>query len=277
MKRPTRVTRLIVLGHDLGGERIGMIVVHRAELEDVDTLIVEAEPLLAEQHRAGAVELDRERDQTHHRQRQHQDHEADDVVEQPLHHQVPVGDRRLEHVERRHLAEIGIGAGTEAQLVGMGGKPDIHRQHPQLLQHLENARLGRDRQREQHEVDAGAAGEFDDVVDLAEFRAAGAGIHGAVVVAVVEHAEHVDVEIILGLERLNELFAVLVRADHDGAAIEPALARPAADEGAQEHALGHQRREADEEEGREPEPRNIAAELDDEGCADEQQEHKRPG
>ena len=213
---------------------IGLIVVHRAELEDVDALIVEAEPLLPEQHRAGAVELDRERDQTHHRQRQQQDRESDDVVEQPLHHQIPVGDRRLEHVERRHLAEIGVGAGAEAQLVGVGGKPDIDRQHPQLLQHFEDARLGRDRQREQHEVDTGAAGEFDDVVDLAEFRAAGAGIQRAVVVAVVEHAEHVDVGIILGLERLDQLFAVLVRADDDGAAIEPALARPAAHQRAQE-------------------------------------------
>ena len=203
--------------------------------------------------------------------------EADDVVEQPLHHQVPVGDRRLKHVERRHLAEIGIGAGTEAQLVGMGRKADVDRQHPQLLQHFENARLGRNRQREQHEVDAGAAGEFDDVVDLAELRAAGAGIQRAVVVAVVEHAEHVDIGIILGLERLDQLFAVLVRADHDGAAIEPALARPAAHERSQESALGQQRRKADEEERREPEPRNLAAELDEEGGANEQQEHEGPG
>ena len=228
MKRPTRVTRRIVLGHDLGGQRIGLIVVQRAELEDVDALIVEAETFLAEQHRARAVELDRERDQRHHRQRQQQDAGADDVVEQPLHHQVPVGDRRLEHVERRHLAEIGIGAGTEAQLVGVGGQADIDRQHPQLLQHFENPRLRRNRQREQHEIDAGAAGEFDDVVDLAEFRAAGAGVERAVVVAVVEHAEHVDVGIVLALERLDQLFAVLVGADDDGAAVEPALARPAA-------------------------------------------------
>ena len=197
MKRPTRVTRLIVLGHDLGGQRIGLIVIQRAELEDVDALVVEAEPLLAEQHRPRAVELDRERDQRHHRRRQQQDDGADDMVEQPFHHQIPVGDRRLEHVERRHLAEIGIGAGTEAQLVGVGGKPDVDRQHPQLLQHFENSRLRRDRQREQHEIDAGAAGEFDDVVDLAEFWAAGAGIERAVVVAVVEHAEDVDVGIVL--------------------------------------------------------------------------------
>src|SRR6201999_345147 len=46
----------IVLGHDLGGRRIGLVVIERAELVDVDALIVEAEPLLAEQHGAGAVE-----------------------------------------------------------------------------------------------------------------------------------------------------------------------------------------------------------------------------
>src|SRR6267142_3069431 len=102
----------IALGHDLGGGRVGQMVVHRAKLEDVDALIVEAEALLAEQHRPRAIEL--------HRERQQQDQEADDVVEQPLHHQIPVGDRRFEHVEGGHLAEIGIGAGPEAQLVGMG-------------------------------------------------------------------------------------------------------------------------------------------------------------
>src|ERR1700722_5271720 len=47
----------IVLGHDLGGERIGLIVVERAELEDVDALVVETKTLLAEQHRSGAVEF----------------------------------------------------------------------------------------------------------------------------------------------------------------------------------------------------------------------------
>ena len=253
------------------------MVVHRTEFEDVDALVVEAEPLLAEQHRPRTVELDRERDQPHHRQCQHQDREADDVVEQPLHHQVPIGDRRLEHVERRHLAEIGIGAGTETQLVGMGRKPDIDRQHPQLLQHLENAGLGRDRQREQHEVDAGAARQFDDVVHLAELGAAGAGIHRAVVVAVVEHPEHLDVGIVLDLERPHQIFAVLVRAHDDGTAIELALTGPAAHQRAQKQPTGHQRCKAREEKRREPEPGDFAAELDDEGCADEQQKHERPG
>src|ERR1700692_1542464 len=208
----------VVLGHDPGRQRIGLIVIQRTKLEDVDALIVETEPLLAEQHRTRAVELDRERDQRHERRGREQDDGADDAVEQPLHHQIPVGDRRLENVEGRDLAEIGIGAGAEAQFVGVRGKPDVDRQNPQLLQHFENPRLRRNRQREQHEVDAGAPGKFDDIVDLAEFRAAGTGLERAIVVAVVEHTEDIDVRIVLVLERLDQLFAVLVGADDDGTA-----------------------------------------------------------
>ena len=243
MKRPTRVTRRIVLGHDLRGGRVGLMMVERAELEDVDTLVVEAEALLAEQHRTRTVELDRERDQSHHRQRREQHERADDVVEQPFHHQVPVGDRRLEHVERRHLAEIGIGAGTEAQLVGVGRQADVDRQHPQLLQHFEDARFRRDRQREQHEVDAGAAGEFDDVVDLAELWAAGAGVERAISRCGrrTRRARGCRSPILL-VQRLDQLLAVLVGADDDGAAVEPALARPAAHQRAQHQAPGDQAR-----------------------------------
>ena len=202
---------------------------------------------------------------------------ADHPVEQPFHHQIPVGDRRLEHVERRHLAEIGIGARTEAQLVGVRGQSDIDRQHPQLLQHFQDAGLRRDRQREQHEVDAGAAGEFDDVVDLAELRAAGARIERAVVVAVVEHAEHVDVGIVLLVQRLDQLLAALVGADDDGAAVEPAVTGPAAHQRAQEQPFADQRRKADKEEAGQPEPRHLVAELGEKGGADEQQEHEGPG
>src|ERR1700694_5461884 len=267
----------VVLGHDLCGERIGLIVVQRAKLEDVDALVVEAESLLAEQHRTGTVEFYGERDQCHERRGEQQNEGADDVVEQPLHHQVPVGDRRLENIEGWDLAEIGIGAGTEAQLVGVGGKPDVYRQHPQFFQHLENPRLRRNRQREQHQVDAGAAGKFDDIVDLAEFCAARAGFQRAIVVAVIEYAEDVDIRIVLGLERFDQFFAVLVRADHDGAAVEPALTCPAAHHRTQEQPSGNQRGQTDTEKCRQPESRYLAAEFCEERCADKQQEHEGPG
>src|SRR3954470_409431 len=267
----------VVLGHDLRGRRIRLMMVHRAELVDVDALIVEAEALLAEQHGAGAVELHGQRHQSHHRQGHEEREGADHAVEQPFHHQVPVGDRRLEHVQRRHLADIGIGAGAEAQLVGVCGEADVHRQHPELLQHLQDARLGGDRQREQHEIDAGAAGEFDDVVDLAELARAGTGVERAAVVAVVEHAEHVDVGIFLLLQRLDQLFAVAVGADDDGAAVESTLAPPGAHQRAQHQTLAEERGEPEDVEGGKPQPRNFAAELGEEGDADEQQEDERPG
>src|ERR1700692_1978028 len=53
-KAPDPGDAAVVLGHDLGGQGIGLIVVERAELEDVDALVVEAESLLAGPDRSGA-------------------------------------------------------------------------------------------------------------------------------------------------------------------------------------------------------------------------------
>ncbi len=46
----------------------------------------------------------------------------------------------------------------------------------------------------------------------------------AIVAAVVEHAEDAHVGVALRGERLDQRLAALVGADHDGAAVEPALA-----------------------------------------------------
>ena len=70
-------------------------------------------------------------------------------------------------------------------------------------------------------------------------------------------------ESVLLVERLDQLLAVLVGADDDGAAVEPALTRPAAHQRAQHQAFGDQRRQTDEEERRQPQPRNFVAELDE--------------
>jgi len=80
---------LVVLGDDLRCQRVGLIVEQRAELEDVDALVVEAVALLQEQHRAAAVELDGDRHQRHHRRQQDQHDRADDAVERRLQHLVP--------------------------------------------------------------------------------------------------------------------------------------------------------------------------------------------
>ena len=151
---------------------------------------------------------------------------ADDFVEQPFHHHVPVGDRAVEDVDHRHIADVGIGARAEAQLVGVRGKPDVERQHPQLLQHLQDALFSRDRQREDDEIDAGAAAELNQVVDAAELAVAGGFGAGAVVGAVVEQADDLDAGILLPAQFLDHLGADLAAADDDGAAGEAAFARP---------------------------------------------------
>ncbi len=61
MKRPTRVTRGSFLVTTWLRVRIGVIVTERAELEDLDHLVVEAVAALAEHDRSRAVELDGER------------------------------------------------------------------------------------------------------------------------------------------------------------------------------------------------------------------------
>ena len=112
---------------------------------------------------------------------------------------------------------------------------------------------------------------------LPSFAAPAQRLERAGVVAIVEHAEDIDIGIVLRLQRLDQLFAVLVGADDDGAAVEPALARPAAHHRAQKQPLRDQQAEADEEERRQPQPRHLAAELGEERRADEQQEHEGPG
>ena len=217
-------------------------MIEGAKLEDIDPLVVKADTFLAEKHRTGTIELDRECHQRHDRRNQQQNECAGEPIEQPLHHLIPVSDRGLENVEGGDLAKIGIGAGPEAEFVVVCGQPDIDRQHPQLLQHLENARFGGNRQGEQHEVDARAPREFHDIVDLPELGAACAGILGASVVAVIEYAENAQVRIVLGVEQFNQFFTALVGSDNDRASVQSALARPAPYQPAQCHPLGNERR-----------------------------------
>ena len=147
------------------------------------------------------------RDHHHQRRGGEQREAADDLVEQPFHHDVPIGDRAVEHVEHRHAADIGIGARPETQLVAMRRQADVDRQHPELLEHLQDAVFGRDRQREDHKIDAGAAREFDEIVDGAELLQAAAGGGCAVVAAVVEHADHAHVAVRLRAQRTDQAFA----------------------------------------------------------------------
>src|SRR5262249_15614847 len=51
----------VVLGHALADVVVGLVGVERAELEDLDVLVVEAVAALLEEHRPLAIELDQDR------------------------------------------------------------------------------------------------------------------------------------------------------------------------------------------------------------------------
>ena len=201
---------------------------------------------------------------------------ADDFVEQIFHHHVPVGDRPVEHVEHRHVAEIGVGAGAEAQLVGMRREPDIDRQHPKLLEHLQDAAFGHDRQREDHEIDAGPPRELDQIVHRAELARSGDRLRRTVVAAVVEQADHADVGIALIPHRLGQRFAGFAAADDGGAPRQPAFLGPAPHHDEQPAAERQQRQHPDHVEAAEPDPRELVAGLGEERHADQDEEHHRP-
>ena len=113
----------------------------------------------------------------------------------------------------------------------------------------------RDRQREDDEIDAGAAAELDQVVDAAELALAGAFGAGAVVAAVVEQADDLDAGILLPAQFLDHLGANFAAADDDGAAGEAAFARPLAHQQEQRAARRDQRGESDHVIGAEPDAR----------------------
>ncbi len=127
----------------------------------------------------------------------------------------------------------------------MRREADIDGEHPQLLQHLQDAAFGRDRQREDHEIDAGLARELDKVVDRAELLQAGARGRRAIVAAVVEHADEAHVGVGLTLERGDQMLAGIAAADYDRTAVEPALAGPAPHDAEHEQARGVEREQAD--------------------------------
>jgi hypothetical protein len=157
------------------------------------------------------------------------------------------------------------------------GQPDIDRQHPQLLEHLQDTALGRDRQREDHEIDARGAGEFDEIVDGAELGHARASGRAAVVVAVVEGADDMHVGVALRGERADQRFAVIVAADHHRAAVEAALLGPAPDQKKQPAPECDQRKQAEHIEGAEPGAGELIAGFGEERNADGDQKHHRPG
>ena len=153
--RPTRVTR--GSWSRAWGRRVGRTAIHRAEFEDVmgsllkpnrcwrkitgpglSSLTASATSAITGAASSSTMEPTR--------------------VEQPFHHQIPVGDRCLRTCRGSEPCRDRNRARDESAACWCGGQLDIDRQHPKFLEHFDDSGLRRNRQREQHEIEAGAAG-----------------------------------------------------------------------------------------------------------------------
>ena len=203
----------------------------------------------------------------HHRQQREQHQRADHAVEHRLDHHVPVGDRLVENVEHRHVADVGIGARAEPQLVHVRGEPHVDRQHPQLAHHLQDALFRRQRQRHEDEIDARQARELDEIIDRAELRDAADDQRRAIVAAVVEHAADAQVGVRFGLSASISDSAPAAAADDDDAAHQMAGARPAPHQRGQQTPARRAGRTARRVEGRRPDARKAGLEFRKEAIA----------
>ena len=120
------------------------------------------------------------------------------------------------------------------------------------------------------------AGEFDEIVDGAELGDAVAARRGAVVAAIVEHADDAHVGIALRGKRGDQRLAVVVGADDDGAAVEAALPRPAPHQEEQGAAKCDQRDQPDHVEAAEPDAGELVAGFGEERHADGEQKYHGP-
>ena len=232
----------VVLGDELRGRGIGYVGIHRAEFVDLDQLVVEAVAPLLEQHRPAAVELDRQRDQRHQRQSENEQQAADDFVEQPFHHYVPVGDRAVEDVDHRHVADVGIGARAEAQLVGVRSETECRAAAPTASSASRrmrpSAEIGSEKMTRSTRVRRPNSTRSSTLPNL---RWPARSALRAIAAAVVEQADDLDAGIFLPAQFLDHRGANIAASDNDGAAGEAAFARPFAHQQEQCAARSDQR------------------------------------
>src|SRR5262249_40947964 len=122
-----------------------------------------------------------------------------------------------------------------------------------------------------------APGKAHEVVDRAELLALADLREGALLAAVIEHAEHAHVAVALGGKGADERFAARIRADDDGAASEPSLPRPLPHQHKHGAAERPQKDKPCNKEGTKPQARVVISYFDEEREADDNEEDDRPG
>ena len=217
---------------------VGVGVAQAAELPHLHDAVVVAVPALAEQHGAGTLEPHRDRRGDHHRRQQHEGQAGEGGVEGALGE--PPGRREAGRAGAEQPEAAPVAKGV---VVAEGGQADVDGQHAQPVQEPVDARLRRQRQRDDDHVDLGAAHEGHELVVAAELRHREDLPRRAVVVAVVEEPVHRDVAVGPGGEAADQLGGARAAAgEHHAALHEPGLQSPG-DRHREARAQGQQRGE----------------------------------
>jgi hypothetical protein len=165
---------------------------------------------------------------------------------------------------------------VEAQLRGVRGQAHVDGQDPKLLQDLEQAALGRDRERDDEKIDGRSAAEGDQLVDVAEKGIATRAGAEALAAPVVEDAA--DANVGAGaFERCDDALAGLASAEDDGAAHEPALLRPMVNDARHRVSERYSGGEARHVPEQQPATRELGARLEQEDRSDEKAHRRGPG
>ena len=156
----------------VGGRLADLVTIlgdrHAAEFVDDDFLPVEAVAALPENHRAGRLEADGQRDAEHQRGNQRQDQAGQDQVAEPLEPAADAVMRRFANGHDRHAAHRVEPGLDQVGDKDVGREIDRCRGVAQFVEQFQDARLRGHRQRDVDQVDRVVADIVDQLVELAE-------------------------------------------------------------------------------------------------------------
>ena len=277
MKRPTRVTRGSSLVTSLAAVGVGRVRRTSSGICRSRQLVVEAVAPLLEEDGPSAVELDGDRDQQHERRAGRSAPASRRSCRTAISSRRPnrrSAGRKCRAPARcryRNRSAGGSAACWYARTSRMSTGStqsffSICRMRP-------SAEIGSEKITRSTRVWRANSTRSSTVPSLGTPSQVGAA---ALVAAVVEHADDAHVGIALRGKRPDQRFAVASGADHDGAAVEPALPRPAPHQQEQRAPERDQRDQAEHVEAAEPDARELIAGLGEERHADGDQKHHRP-
>src|SRR3954467_7564660 len=130
-----------------------------------------------------------------------------------------------------------------------------------------DAALRRNRQRKDHEIDPGTAGELDQFIDRAELLLAGKDRRSSIIAAIVEYADDAHVAVTLRSQRFDEGGTIRISANDDRPTVEPTGTRPMPHHQEQCSSKADQRQQTERIEAAEPDTRELIPYLGEEGRA----------